>query len=179
MHLNGTSRVGGAVLRFDWRQKGFMRQKAFSLVELLVVIAVIAILAAILLPVYFRAKVQAKRTADVTNMAAIARALSLYKADQGGHPPMLIQAAEYNGNMLKRISEVQRGFLYKRSVDDIEVFHSQADPTGDMSRTIEACWPNIDPRATGPSETQFKGPSDTAIYTDLAFNFNPGPLNGQ
>jgi prepilin-type N-terminal cleavage/methylation domain-containing protein len=156
-----------------------MRQKAFSLVELLVVIAVIAILAAILLPVFFRAKVQAKRTADVTNMASIARALSLYKNDQGGHPPLLIQAAEYNGNMLKRISEVQRGFLYKRNVDDVTVFHSEADPTGDMSRTVEACWPNRDARATGANETQFKGPSDTAVYTDLAFNFNPAPLNGQ
>lgn len=156
-----------------------MRQKAFSLVELLVVIAVIAILAAILLPVFFRSKVQAKRTADITNMAAIARALSLYKNDQGGHPPLLVQAAEYSGNMLRRISEVQRGYLYKRNVDDITVFHSEGDPNGDMSRTVEACWPTRDARATGASETQFKGPGDMVVYTDLAYNFNPGPLNGQ
>jgi prepilin-type N-terminal cleavage/methylation domain-containing protein len=155
-----------------------MRRKAFSLVELLVVIAVIAILAAILLPVYFRAKVQAKRTSDITNMAAIARALQMYKADQGGHPPLLIQAAEYNGNMLRRISEVQRGFLYKRNIDDISALHSEGDPNGDMSRTVEACWPTRDARATGANETQFKGPSDAVVYTDLAFNFNPGSLNG-
>jgi len=155
-----------------------MRQKAFSLVELLVVIAVIAILAAILLPVFFRAKVQAKRTADITHMASIARALGLYRNDQGGHPPLLIQAAEYNGNMIRRISEVQRGFLYKRNIDDVTVFHSEGDPSADMVRTVEACWPTRDARATGVTETQFKGPADMVVYTDLAYNFNPGPLNG-
>jgi prepilin-type N-terminal cleavage/methylation domain-containing protein len=156
-----------------------MRRKGFSLVELLVIIAVIAILAAILLPVFFRAKVQAKRTADITNMSSIQRALHLYKADQGGFPPLLIQAAEYNGNVLKRISEVQRGFLYKSRVDDVTVFHSEAAPNAEMNQTVEACWPTRDARAQGPQETQFKGPGDRVIYTDLAFNFNPGPLNGQ
>jgi competence protein ComGC len=156
-----------------------MRRKAFSLVELLVIMAVIAILAAILLPVFFRAKVQAKRTSDITNMASIQRAMNLYKADQGGFPPLLIQAAEYNGNMIRRISEVRRGFLYKSRVDDIGVFHSEGDPTSDMSRTVEACWPTRDARAQGAQETQFKGPGDKVIYTDLAFNFNPAPLNGQ
>ncbi|MEO7453194.1 MAG: prepilin-type N-terminal cleavage/methylation domain-containing protein [Fimbriimonadales bacterium] len=156
-----------------------MRQKAFSLVELLVVIAVIAILAAILLPVFFRAKIQAKRTADITNMAAIARALSLYKSDQGGHPPLLVQAAEYNGNMLKRIEQVQRGFLFKRNIDDVTVLHSQGDPNEDQAATVEACWPTRDATASGPSQVQFKGPGDLVRYTDLAFNFNPGPLNGQ
>lgn len=156
-----------------------MRRKAFTLIELLVVIAVIAILAAILLPVFFRAKVQAKRATDITNMASIQRALQMYKTDQGGFPPMLIQAAEYNGNMVRRISEVQRGFLYKSRINDVTVFHSDGDPTSDMSTTVQACWPTKDARASGPQETQFRGPNDLVIYTDLAYNFNPGPLNGQ
>jgi prepilin-type N-terminal cleavage/methylation domain-containing protein len=156
-----------------------MRRKGFSLVELLVVIAVIAILAAILLPVFFRSKIQAKRTSDITNMSSIQRALHLYKTDQGGFPPLLIQAAEYNGNVLKRISEVQRGFLYKGKVDDISVFHSEGASREDMADTVQACWPMRDARAQGPQETQFKGPADLVIYTDLASNFNPGPLNGQ
>jgi prepilin-type N-terminal cleavage/methylation domain-containing protein len=156
-----------------------MRRKAFSLIELLVVIAVIAILAAILLPVFFRAKVQARRTSDIVNMKSIQQALHLYKTDQGGFPPMLIQAAEYNGNMLRRVGEVKRGFLYKSRINDITVFHSEGDQNSDESLTVQACWPTIDSRANGPQETQFKGPNDLVVYTDLAFNFDPGPLNGQ
>lgn len=156
-----------------------MRRKAFTLVELLVVIAVIAILAAILLPVFFRAKVQTKRTSDATNMASIQRALNLYKTDQGGFPPLLLQVAEYDGNILRRLSEIRRGYLYKSRVDDLSVFHSEGATDTDMSRTVQACWPTIDARATTPQETQFKGPNDLVVYTDLAFNFNPAPLNGQ
>jgi len=156
-----------------------MRRKAFTLVELLVVIAVIAILAAILLPVFFRAKVQAKRTSDITNMMSIQQALHLYKTDQGGFPPLLIQAAEYNGTMLRRVSQVTRGFLFKGRINDITVFHSEGSNASDESATVQACWPSVDPRANGPQETQFKGPGDLVVYTDLAFNFNPAPLNGQ
>jgi prepilin-type N-terminal cleavage/methylation domain-containing protein len=156
-----------------------MRRKAFSLVELLVVIAVIAILAAILLPIFFRAKEQNRRASDITNMMSIQQAMHLYKADQGGFPPMLIQAAEYSGNMLRRVSEVKRGFLFKSRIDDISVFHSKAATISDEDVTVQACWPTQDARASGPQETQFKGPGDLVIYTDLAYNFNPAPLNGQ
>ncbi len=156
-----------------------MRRKAFSLIELLVVIAVIAILAAILLPVFFRAKIQNRRASDITNMMSIQQAMHLYKTDQGGFPPLLIQAAEYNGNMLRRVGEVKRGFLYKSSINDISVFHSAAATISDESMTVQACWPTVDSRGTGPQETQFKGPNDLVVYTDLAFNFDPASLNGQ
>lgn len=158
-----------------------MRRKAFSLIELLVIMAVIGILAAIILPVFFRAKEQAKRTADITNMNSIQQALGIYRSDQGGFPPLLIQVAEYDGTMLRRVSEVRRGFIYKSKLNDITAFHSEGNPASDESATVQACWPNGDPRAAslGPNEQQFKGPGDLVTYTDLAWNFNPAPLNGQ
>src|SRR5688572_6017564 len=121
-----------------------MRRKAFTLVELLVVIAVIAILAVILLPVFFRAKIHTKRTSEIPNMASIQRALNLYKTDQGGFPPLLLQVAEYDGTILRRLSEIRRGYLYKSRVDDLTVFHSEGATDTDMSRTVQACWPTID-----------------------------------
>lgn len=54
---------------------------AFTLVELLVVIAVIAILAAILFPVFAQAREKARQTACMSNMKQIATGLQMYVTD--------------------------------------------------------------------------------------------------
>lgn len=54
---------------------------AFTLIELLIVIAIISILAAILFPVFARAKMAAHRTADLTHIRQIGVAAVMY-ADQ-------------------------------------------------------------------------------------------------
>jgi prepilin-type N-terminal cleavage/methylation domain-containing protein/prepilin-type processing-associated H-X9-DG protein len=56
----------------------FQKRKAFTLVELLVVIAVIAILAAILLPVLSSAKNSARRTTCLNNLKQINLGVRLY-----------------------------------------------------------------------------------------------------
>src|SRR5438552_1657979 len=55
--------------------------KAFTLVELLVVIAVIAILAAILFPVFGQARARARSAACASNMRQLATAWLLYAQD--------------------------------------------------------------------------------------------------
>jgi prepilin-type N-terminal cleavage/methylation domain-containing protein len=54
---------------------------AFTLVELLVVMAIIAVLASILFPVFARAKEAAKKSACLSNMRQIGMAFSLYLSD--------------------------------------------------------------------------------------------------
>ncbi len=56
-------------------------RRAFTLVELLVVIAIIAILAAILFPVFAAAKAAAKATTCLSNMNQIGLALQMYLND--------------------------------------------------------------------------------------------------
>jgi prepilin-type N-terminal cleavage/methylation domain-containing protein len=57
------------------------RQTAFTLVELLVVFAIISVLAAILFPVFVSAKRSAKRTTALSNVDEIGKALHLYLND--------------------------------------------------------------------------------------------------
>src|SRR5216117_2876127 len=61
--------------------------RAFTLVELLVVIAVIAILIAILLPMVLRAKESANRVKCASNLRQVGIAEQMYAADNKGHYP--------------------------------------------------------------------------------------------
>lgn len=65
-----------------------MKSKAFTLIELLIVIAIIAILAAILFPVFAQAKAAAKNTADLSNARQVALGLKIYLADHDDTMPI-------------------------------------------------------------------------------------------
>ena len=60
-----------------------MRQRGFTIVELLIVIVVIALLAAITVAVYNGARLRAQATEIATDLKAIEKALNLYKHSVG------------------------------------------------------------------------------------------------
>lgn len=65
-----------------------MSKKGFSLVELLVVIAVIGILAAISFPIFGNVKNSAMITKSLSNLRQIATAMQVYSSDNNGlYPP--------------------------------------------------------------------------------------------
>lgn len=58
-----------------------MRRRGFTLIELLVVIAIISILAAILFPVFARARENARRTSCLSNLKQIGLGIMMYVQD--------------------------------------------------------------------------------------------------
>jgi prepilin-type N-terminal cleavage/methylation domain-containing protein len=64
-----------------------MKKKGFTLIELMIVIAIIAILAAILVPNFLRARAQGQFTACQSNMKNIGTALEMYSVDHQGEYP--------------------------------------------------------------------------------------------
>lgn len=62
------------------------KQRGFTLLEMMVVVAIIAILAAILIPNFTRARAQAMTSACMGNIKTIATALELYYTDNQAYP---------------------------------------------------------------------------------------------
>ena len=58
-----------------------MKRIGFTLTELLVVLAILGVLAAVLLPLFFRAKESSRRTSCLSNLRQIGLALMQYSAD--------------------------------------------------------------------------------------------------
>ena len=62
------------------------RQRAFTLIEVLVVVAILGILAAIVVPRIMDRPDEAKRVAAKADVAAIVQSLKLYRLDNGFYP---------------------------------------------------------------------------------------------
>lgn len=63
-----------------------VKNKAFTLIELLIVVAIIGILAAIAVPNFLNAQLRAKIAATEGDMKAIGTALEMYAIDHGTYP---------------------------------------------------------------------------------------------
>jgi type II secretion system protein G len=62
-------------------------QRGFTLIEMMIVVAIIAILVSILVPNFIRARAQAQTAACEANLKEIATALELYQTDNDRYPP--------------------------------------------------------------------------------------------
>jgi prepilin-type N-terminal cleavage/methylation domain-containing protein/prepilin-type processing-associated H-X9-DG protein len=116
-------------------------KRAFTLIELLVVIGIIAILAAVLFPVFVKARERAKRTECISNMKQIGIAISMYCSDydekypwawcgnKDGLQPML---PEVMGNYVR-----DEG-IWECPSDTGETFRDSPDSYGDNITSFHA-----------------------------------------
>jgi type II secretion system protein G len=62
------------------------KQRGFTLIEMMIVVAIIAILVSVLVPNFMRARAQAQTAACEANLKEIATALELYQTDHESYP---------------------------------------------------------------------------------------------
>lgn len=67
-------------------KKEKMNDKGFSLVELIIVIAIMAVLVIVLAPQYLKYVEKSRNSTDLSNATAIATALQVYAADPDANP---------------------------------------------------------------------------------------------
>jgi len=93
------------------------------MVELLVVIAVIAILAAILFPVFARAKAQAKQTTCISNLKQIGTSISLYEDDYDDIFPAAVDPSD------KFAPQIWSGFpQWQEMIPKMPLLHEALQP---------------------------------------------------
>lgn len=128
------------------------RRHAFTLVELLAVIAIIAMLSAIIFPVFARARDNANRSGDLSSLNELRTSLQLYRQDYGGYPPALLGFVDRytSGPLIGQVVPAEQitSALYPKRVRSLETFRPRPVRVAPNAIT-NAVWPLADARAVG------------------------------
>ena len=111
------------------------RKRAFTLIEVLVVISIIAILIALLLPAIQTAREQARRTQCMNNMMQIGIALHNYQALHSMLPSGCVNETgpvKEGGRKMQFSAGVYGGYSYGGSFDDTLPFEYEYDDEGNV-----------------------------------------------
>ncbi len=108
-------------------------RSAFTLVELLIVIAIIAILAALLFPAISKTVNSGKATSSTNNLRQIGIGITTYLSDHNGVYPILRDDAVPGGNFWSQaitpyLAPPDRGKIYLRNPPDYYVSFTLMDP---------------------------------------------------
>ena len=148
-------------------------KRAFTLIELLVVITIIAILAAILFPVFGRAKAAAKQTACISNLKQIGNSIVLYMGDYDDIFPYAVDASDkFDPNIWASQPDFQAQIPYMLELPDALFPYTKRDifkcPADTGTRVLDNHFP--DKFVSAPSLfTTYH--SSYLFRTEIAFKF--------
>lgn len=107
------------------------KTNAFTLIELLIVVAIIGILAAIAVPNFINAQVRAKIARVQSEFKSIATAMETYSVDQGSYPYPKLASITANGltttNIIRMAIELTTPVAYMSSVEFPDPFFKSGD----------------------------------------------------
>ncbi len=154
-------------------------KRGFSLIELLVTIGIIAILAALLLPVLGRAKEAARRSRCASNLHQVNLAIRLYADDWNDSLPVLREPNPYPNGVGAYYKQLVKGYLGLSgpASPKEQVFICPSDPTFYKQRAhaftsyafngYEISEGAI-PRITGQRLSAIKQPSKAVLAGEVA-----------
>lgn len=143
--------------------------KGFTLIELLVVIAIISILAAILFPVFARARENARRASCQSNLKQIALGVLMYAQDYDEKLPSQAQS-----NAVYGWANAMQPYL-----KSAQIFQCPSEPTAQVANPLshpsDQNWTDywINASAAGISDAQFVSPALTVLLGDGDANTHP------
>jgi prepilin-type N-terminal cleavage/methylation domain-containing protein len=138
------------------------KRTGFTLIEMLVVTAIIAILAALLIPVFLSSVQKAKQKGTMQDMNAIAKTIIDYITDRGSAP-------EQSGPMMAEST----------FIEELNPFYMKALPLIDQWGTSFYVYCGTAVDSAGISGVTATGPDDFIVVSfgrdkeQTAFNFNP------
>ncbi len=102
-----------------------MRSRAFTLIELLIVVAIIGILAAIAVPNFLNAQTRAKVARVRSELRSLSTAIDSYQLDQNGYPWPKFNQRFNTANHVANCTELSTPVSYIASVDLDDPFVSR------------------------------------------------------
>ena len=94
------------------------KEKGFTLIEIMVVVAIIALIAAVAIPNLLRARISANEASAQASLKSISSALETYAIANGVYPPDITSLLGQNPPYLNKdyFAGVQSGYVYAATV---------------------------------------------------------------
>jgi prepilin-type N-terminal cleavage/methylation domain-containing protein len=139
------------------------RPSGFTLIEMLVVIAIISVLAGILFPVFAKARSRARETTALSNLRQIGAALPMYAADYDEHLPNRWPIWPGYGEFYWRVDNGDLPSLLKPYVKNSAVWYSPEDRLSNQDPSSFAVNGELAP---GWSLSKIGRPAEAIYLTD-------------